>query len=52
MSIEDDELYRDLIEGNLTESADGAEALWEILFLLLMLPFVVILKIVRLIRGR
>lgn len=26
-----DEVEQDLFEGNLTESADGAEALWEIL---------------------
>lgn len=49
---QDDPLYRDLREGYLTESSDGATALWEILFLILLLPFILILKIVRLIRGR
>lgn len=47
-----DPLYQDLYEGNLTENANGSEALWEILFILLALPVILILKIVRWIRGR
>lgn len=47
-----DDTERDLIEGYLTEGSNGGEALWEILFLVLLLPFIVILKIVRLFRGR
>ena len=47
-----DETERDLYEGYLTEGSNGGEALWEILFLLIMIPFWTIRKIVRLIRGR
>lgn len=53
MNIQDDPLYEDLYEGNLTESSDGATAIWELFFLIfLKIPFLLIAGLVRLIRGR
>lgn len=43
----DDELYRDLIEGELTESADGGEAMWDIMLILTAIPIIVVFRIVR-----
>jgi hypothetical protein len=52
VSIQDDPLYEELRDGYLTESADGASALWEILFLIIALPFRIVFGIVRWFRGR
>lgn len=52
MDIREDPLYNELREGYLTESSDGATALWEIFFLIIALPFRIVFGIVRWFRGR
>lgn len=47
MDIQDDPLYRDLREGYLTESSDGATALWEILAFVVIVPIALIVRGVR-----
>ena len=43
----EDELYQDLHQGFLTEGSNGAEALWELLFALILLPIYGIVWLVK-----